>query len=95
MSLAFQRTGGRDFGNAYAIIAIEYDDFSARHQTAVEQHIDRILHLAVEIDDRSGDEIEHFAQQQAAAAKAQRYGQLDVHEQVKFHLARFRALGER
>jgi hypothetical protein len=68
----FSRTCGRRyFGNTESVVSINNHDLSPRHQPAIQQNVDWVLHLTVKVDHRSRIEIKDVAQKQTPAAKAQ------------------------
>src|SRR5450755_1966416 len=74
---------GHDLMDADPIIALHHYHFSARYHAVVDDHLDRLIHRAVQLDDGAGGELEDILQGEFHAAKRYADRQFHIEEQIE------------
>src|SRR5208283_2563744 len=76
----------RDFRDANAIVSVDDHHFTACNQLVSQQQIGGFLNLSVELDDRTGGQIQNFPQRQDSLSKPQREIEINSEQKVKIRL---------
>src|SRR5205823_4185807 len=77
----FCRSG--DLGDANPEVVLDHDNLALCYQPAVDKQVDRLAGDAIELDYRSGRELQHVLNQHADPAQLDRYVERNVKDHVE------------